>query len=87
LQQGLLFISGNDLLPHAHERVDWIVVFSVLSGAAIIPIMESLLGIVKMAQSISYIIKKVRALCNLKNLRHGTELLKRVFAKNAKRRP
>lgn len=40
-----IYIGASDLLPHAHERVDWIVVVSVLSGAAIVPIMETLLGI------------------------------------------
>lgn len=28
-----------------HERVDWIVVVSVIAGAAIVPIIETLLGI------------------------------------------
>lgn len=40
-----IYIGASDLLPHAHERVDWIVVVSVISGAAIVPIFETLLGI------------------------------------------
>ena len=40
-----IYIGASDLLPHAHERVDWIVVVSVVSGAIIVPLMESILGI------------------------------------------
>ncbi|MFA4935002.1 MAG: ZIP family metal transporter [Candidatus Methanoperedens sp.] len=40
-----IYIGASDLLPHAHERVDWIVVVSVIAGAAIVPIIETLLGI------------------------------------------
>ena len=40
-----IYIGASDLLPHAHERVDWIVVVSVISGAAVVPLMEWILGI------------------------------------------
>lgn len=40
-----LYFGSSDLLPQAHERVDWVVVMSVISGAAIIPFMEVVLGI------------------------------------------
>ncbi|MDP3105603.1 MAG: hypothetical protein Q8M95_13465 [Candidatus Methanoperedens sp.] len=40
-----LYIGASDLLPQAHERVDWIVVVSVVCGAAIVPLMESILVI------------------------------------------
>lgn len=40
-----LYIGASDLLPHAHERVDWFVVFSVISGALTIPVFEVVLGI------------------------------------------
>ena len=38
-----IYIGASDLLPHAHERVDWFVVVSVVSGAAVVPIMEWIL--------------------------------------------
>lgn len=40
-----IYIGASDLLPHAHDRVDWIVVVSVISGAAIVPVLKALLGI------------------------------------------
>ena len=40
-----LYIGASDLLPHAHERVDWLVVVSVVLGASIIPFFEAVLGI------------------------------------------
>lgn len=40
-----MYMGASDLLPHAHERVDWVVVVSVVSGAAIVPIIELILGI------------------------------------------
>lgn len=40
-----IYMGASDLLPHAHDRVDWIVVASVLSGAAIVPIFEFALGV------------------------------------------
>jgi zinc transporter ZupT len=40
-----IYIGAGDLLPQAHERVDWIVVVSVICGAAIVPLMERILGI------------------------------------------
>lgn len=40
-----IYIGASDLLPHAHERVDWIVVVSVVSGAVIVPLLERILGI------------------------------------------
>ncbi len=40
-----IYIGASDLLPQAHERVDWIVVVSVICGAAIVPLMERILGI------------------------------------------
>lgn len=40
-----IYIGASDLLPHAHDRIDWIVVVSVISGAAIVPIFKALLGI------------------------------------------
>lgn len=39
------YIGASDLLPHAHERVDWVVVVSVILGAAIVPFFEIMLGI------------------------------------------
>ncbi len=40
-----IYIGASDLLPHAHDRIDWIVVVSVISGAAIVPVLKALLGI------------------------------------------
>lgn len=40
-----IYIGASDLLPQAHERVDWIVVVSVVSGAIIVPLFESILVI------------------------------------------
>lgn len=40
-----IYIGASDLLPHAHDRVDWVVVVSVISGAAIVPVLKALLGI------------------------------------------
>jgi zinc and cadmium transporter len=40
-----IYIGASDLLPQAHERVDWIVVVSVVSGALVVPILERILGI------------------------------------------
>ena len=40
-----MYIGASDRLPHAHERVDWTVVMSVVSGALIIPAMEIAFGI------------------------------------------
>lgn len=40
-----IYIGASDLLPHAHERVDWFVVMSVILGAAIVPFIEAVLGI------------------------------------------
>ncbi len=40
-----IYIGASDLLPHAHERVDWTVVLSVVSGALVVPLMEGFLGI------------------------------------------
>ncbi|MCX9013625.1 MAG: ZIP family metal transporter [Candidatus Methanoperedens sp.] len=40
-----IYIGASDLLPHAHERVDWLVVVSVILGAAIVPFIEAVLGI------------------------------------------
>lgn len=40
-----IYMGASDLLPHAHDRVDWVVVLSVLSGAAVIPVLEAALGI------------------------------------------
>ncbi len=40
-----IYIGASDLLPHAHERVDWRVVVSVISGAAVVPVFEVMLGI------------------------------------------
>ena len=39
-----IYIGASDLLPHAHERVNWVVVASVILGAAIIPLFETVLG-------------------------------------------
>lgn len=39
------YMGASDLLPHAHERVDWFVVISVISGALIVPFLEAALGI------------------------------------------
>lgn len=39
-----LYIGASDLLPHAHERVDWTVVASVLLGAGIVPLFEVITG-------------------------------------------
>lgn len=40
-----MYMGASDLLPHAHDRVDWIVVASVISGAAIVPFFGLVLGI------------------------------------------
>ncbi len=40
-----IYIGASDLLPQAHERVDWLVVVSVVSGAVVVPLLERILGI------------------------------------------
>lgn len=39
-----IYIGASDLLPHAHDRVNWMVVASVILGAALIPLFEVVLG-------------------------------------------
>lgn len=39
-----IYIGASDLLPHAHDRVNWTVVASVILGAAIVPLFEMVLG-------------------------------------------
>jgi zinc transporter ZupT len=39
-----IYIGASDLLPEAHRSVDWTVVFTVLVGAALIPLVELLFG-------------------------------------------
>ncbi len=40
-----IYIGASDLLPSAHDRINWLVVISVISGAAIVPFIEYVLGI------------------------------------------
>ncbi|HEY9206236.1 MAG TPA: ZIP family metal transporter [Candidatus Methanoperedens sp.] len=40
-----IYIGASDLLPTAHDRINWFVVISVISGAAIVPFIEYVLGI------------------------------------------
>jgi len=40
-----VYIGASDLLPEAHRRVDWAVVATVLSGAALIPLIEAVTGL------------------------------------------
>lgn len=39
-----IYIGASDLLPHAHDRVNWTVVASVILGAIIVPLFEVVLG-------------------------------------------
>ncbi len=39
-----IYIGASDLLPEAHRSVDWTVVFTVLVGAALIPLVGVLFG-------------------------------------------
>jgi len=38
-----IYIGASDLLPHASERVDWLVVVSVMSGAIIAPVFTAII--------------------------------------------
>lgn len=42
---GSFYIGASDLLPHANERVDRVVIISVILGAVIIPFFEMVLGL------------------------------------------
>lgn len=39
-----LYIGASDLLPEAHKKADWLVIISVLAGAALVPAIELLHG-------------------------------------------
>ena len=40
-----IYIGASDLLPEAHLHTDWTVVFTVVFGASLIPVMEVISGI------------------------------------------
>jgi zinc transporter ZupT len=39
-----IYIGASDLLPEAHKSVDWTVVFTVITGALLIPVIKLLIG-------------------------------------------